>query len=485
MPQQRTRDDEAQRPDASGDLRERAERAERERDHERRERERLQHENERLRRELERVKRQLDEARRAAHRQAAPFAKPLTLHLRRPGRKAGARYGVKAHRRRPRRIDERHEAPLPPACPDCGGTLRATRVATQYQEELPVPRLIVRQFRIPIGQCRACGRRVQGRHPLQTSDALGAASAQLGAQAIAFAVILNKQLGLSFGKIATLFHQQYGLTVTRSGLVHAVHRAARQAQPAYAALCQQIRGSPVVTPDETGWKVGGHLHWLWVVATRDTTVYAIQPGRGYLEAATLLGEDFAGVIVRDGWAPYRRFTAAMHQTCLAHLLRRCRLLQSDHPRAGFVPVVQKVLQQALALRDRARDGGVSAHGLAVARGQLIERLNRQLDHPGTVADVRRFAAHLAVEWPALFTFLFDPTTIDATNWRAEQALRPAVVTRKVCGGNRSPRGAETQQILASVVRTAHQRQLDPHAVLVTLLRARAPIVPVALRDRTQ
>jgi hypothetical protein len=74
----------------------------------------------------------------------------------------------------------------------------------QYQEELPVPRVIVRVFRIHIGTCRGCQRRVQGRHPLQTSDALGAASAQLGAQAVAFAVVLNKQLGLSFGKIAQL-----------------------------------------------------------------------------------------------------------------------------------------------------------------------------------------------------------------------------------------------------------------------------------------
>jgi transposase len=321
-----------------------------------------------------------------------------------------------------------------------------------------------------------CHRRVQGRHPLQTSDALGAASAQLGAKAVALAVILNKHLGLSFGKIATLFQQQYGLSVTRSGLVHAVHRTARQARPTYTALCQRIRGSPVVTPDETGWKVGGRLHWLWAVATPDTTVYRIQAGRGYPEAARLLGTRFAGIIIRDGWAPYRRFDRAQHQTCLAHLLRRARQLHADHPRASFSLAVRDVLHHALALRDRFVAGRMSAHGLAVARGRLLEQLNRLLDHPGTVADVRRFAAHLAVEWPALFTFLFDPTQIDATNWRAEQALRPAVVTRKVCGGNRSPRGAETQQILASVLRTAHQRKLDAHAALVSLLRARTPAV---------
>ena len=483
MPQRPTGDDHG--PREIDDLRERAERAEQERDHWRREFERAERERDRLRRENDRLKQQLDEARRAAHRQTAPFAKPLTGSPRRPGRKAGRRYGPKAHRRRPRQIDERYEAPLPCACPACGGALRETRVATQYQEELPVARIVVREFRIHIAECCACGRRVQGRHPLQTSDALGAASAQLGAQAIAFAVILNKQLGLSFGKIATLFRQQYRLTVTRSGLVHAVHRAARHAQPAYAALCQQVRGSPVVTPDETGWKVAGHLHWLWTATTPTTTVYAILAGRGYPEAATLLGEDFAGVIVRDGWAPYRRFTKAIHQTCLAHLLRRCRLLQTDHPRAPFSPAVKQILRQALALRDRYLAGQVSAHGLAVARGHLIERLNHRLDRPGTVTDVRRFAAHLAVEWPALFTFLFEPALIDATNWRAEQALRPAGVTRKVCGGNRSPHGANSQQILASVVRTAQQRQLNPHAVLVSMLRARTPIVPVALRDRTR
>ena len=35
-----------------------------------------------------------------------------------------------------------------------------------------------------------------------------------------------------------------------------------------------------------------------------------------------------------------------------------------------------------------------------------------------------------------------------------------MVTRKVCGGNRTRHGADTQQVLASVVRTAYQRQLE-------------------------
>ena len=237
--------------------------------------------------------------------------------------------------------------------------------------------------------------------------------------------------------------------------------------------------------DETGWKVAGTLHWLWAFATADTTVYAIRPGRGFGDAASILGDDFAGVLARDGWAPYRRFLHADHQTCLAHLLRRCRLLQSDHPRSPFAARVQQRLQQALALRDRHAAGEVSAHGLAIARGRLLEQMLDLLTHTrSTIPAVQRFIAHLTVEASALFTFLGDPA-IDATNWRAEHAIRPAVVMRKVCGGNRNARGAVTQQVLTSVLRTAHQRALDPAGLLVALLRATTPTVPLPLQSRPQ
>ena len=136
-----------------------------------------------------------------------------------------------------------------------------------------------------------------------------------------------------------------------------------------------------------------------------------------------------------------------------------------------------------ATRERYRRGAISAHGLAVARGQLIERLGRLLARtPSRRLAIQRFQAHLIVEYDAIFSFLFDPT-LDATNWRAEQALRPAVVTRKMCGGgNRTVRGADTQQVLASVLRTADQRGLDTTDLLVSLLRAPTSTVPVVLHS---
>lgn len=265
-------------------------------------------------------------------------------------------------------------------------------------------------------------------------------------------------------------------------MVHAIHRAARQAQPTYDTLCITVRGSPVVTVDETSWRVDAVLHWLWAWVTADTTVYAILPGRGLAQAASVIGLDYPGVLQHDGWHSYRYFTAAAHQTCLAHLLRRCRTLLLDDPDHPWIAAVKTLLQAALATRDRYHGGGLSAHGLAVARGHYVERLGRLLAR--RLSRQRRialFQRHLRTEFPTIFSFLFDPT-LDATNWRAEHALRPAVVTRKTCGGgNRTRRGADSQQVLVSVLRTAEQRGLNATDVLVTLLTAPTPTVPRALR----
>ena len=433
----------------------------------------------RWKRHSERLQQQLDTARRAGFRQAAPFAKDRPQGCGgRPGRRAGARYGRQACRRRPAQVDETHAAPVPAACPDCGGAIEVTRVASQYQEEIPAVRPLVRRFDIEVGHCSQCQRRVQGRHALQTSDALGAAGAQLGPGRVALVVELHTEMGVPLAKVAHVLRTTFGLQVTPGGLAHLLHRTARDAAPTYTALCEQVRNSPVVTPDETGWRVGAISHWLWAFVTPETTVYAICPGRGFDDATTVLGADFDGVLVRDGWVSYRCYRAALHQSCLNHLLRRCEELQEDHPDSLWAGQVQAVLQTGLAVRDRCNDGELSEHGLASVRGRLVARLGRLIDAPPPLDDAERFARHLATEFAAVFLFLWD-LSVDATNWRAEQAIRPAVVIRKVCGGNRTRHGADSQQVLASVVRTARQRDLDLPPLIATMLRAADPVVPDA------
>ena len=439
----------------------------------------LTEERDSLKRRNEHLEKELEAAQRAGKRQAAPFARDRPQGSGKcPGRRPGARYGKQGRRRKPTRVDETRAAPAPTDCPDCGGAVEVTRTAQQYQEDLPEVHSLVRRFDIEVGRCTKCRKRVQGRHALQTSDALGAASVQLGPNVASFVVELHVEQGVPLDRIVRVL-TRFGLRVTKGALVRLLHRTADASMLAYALLLAQLRRSPTVTPDETGWRVWAGGHRLWVCTTPQTTIYAIRKGRGFDEAAAILGPDFAGVLVRDGWVAYRGFKKALHQTCLTHLLRRCGNLKVAHPDSARPGDVQAVLREGLALRDRANAGGIGEHGLATARGLLVARLGRLIDDPPPSADAERFARHLADEFPAVFLFLCDPS-IDAANWRAEQAVRPAVVTRKVCGGNRTRRGADTQQVLAGVVRTARQRGLDPGPLIVAMLRAPGLVAPEAL-----
>jgi transposase len=436
----------------------------------------LKREIEALKKENARLQRLLEEALRAVKRQAAPFSRQNPKAApEKPGRKPGKRYGRPYRRPIPEQVDEIIEVPLPSRCPRCRGELEECETVSQFQTEIPEPRVEHIEFRIHVGRCRHCRRRVQGRHPRQTSDAVGSAASQLGPRALALATQLNKGLGLPYGKTATVLQQAFGLQVSRGGLCQAMDRIAHKAEPTYEALVEEVRSSPSVTPDETGWRVGGHLWWMWAFSTSQVTVYSIQPGRGFEQAATVLGADFAGFLVRDGWVIYRQFVQALHQTCLSHLLRRCRemILVAGKGQAEFPRTVETILADALQLRDRRDQGQISERGVTVARGRLEARLDRSLERRYRSLRNRRLANHLLRERDALFLFLICPG-LEATNWRAEQAIRPMVVTRKVWGGNRTSRGAHTQGVLVSILQTCRQQLRSPSSVLRNLICSPQP-----------
>lgn len=430
---------------------------------------RLEAKVEQLSEQVARLTAALEEARRGGKRQAAPFRKQdePACEPKKPGRKRGRRYGRHVHRAAPapESIDEHYDVPLPVHCPHCGSRhLEETHVAVQYQTEIP-SRPIHRQFDIHLGACLDCGAGVAPRHALQTSEAIGAAASQLGPRAHAAIVVLNKQLGLSHGKIVRLFLELFGVRMARATSVRSILRSGRRCQRAHATIRQEIRGSPWVVPDETGWRVGGKNAWLHAFVTERTTCYEVGDRSGAI-AERLLGLDWSGTLIHDGWSVYDRFTRAFHQQCVGHLQRRCReILQTAVRGAAHFPRrVLALVDEAFALRRQWRGHRLSGDALVEAGLGLACRLEQAAAGRFTYPPNRRLANHLLNHIMHWFWFLIDPT-IDATNWRAEQAIRPAVVNRKVWGGNRTWSGAWTQGVLTSLLVTLQQRGHDSLAWL--------------------
>ncbi len=137
--------------------------------------------------------------------------------------------------------------------------------------------------------------------------------------------------------------------------------------------------------------------------------------------------------------------------------------------------VAELLRAGLDLRDRHAAGGISRHGLAVARGRLENQLSDLIFPPKTNADSERLAQHLWVHRDQLLTFLAVPG-LDATNWRAELSIRFGVILRKAWGGSRTWAGARAQSVLMSVWRTCSQQGRCALDFLGQLLRG----MPVSL-----
>jgi transposase len=144
----------------------------------------------------------------------------------------------------------------------------------------------------------------------------------------------------------------------------------------------------------------------------------------------------------------------------------------------FPQQVLELLQQSLSLRDQFREGHLTEDDLAEYYLGLSCRLETLVRRGRPNAANRKLAKHLKKHLREWFWFLLDPR-IDATNYRAEQALRFGVTNRKVWGGNRTPPGSDAQAVLMSVLETARRHGRNPLDVLQEILHNLPPPYPHA------
>jgi transposase len=233
----------------------------------------------------------LEEAQREAKRQAAPFRVPEAKRSQSPKRSGRAVGHPGSYRPRPTQIDQEITVPLEPcSCPQCGGqSWTEPREIEQYIEELPVIRPQVTRLRTYETACTNCGQTVSSRHPLQVSQATGAAGTHLGPRALALAADLSKAKHLTMRKTCAVLRDHFGLKLTAGGLCQALARVAERLAPQYEQLQVELCQAPVVHVDETSWWVAGSSAWLWVFTHPRGTFYFICQSRGREVLEAVLG----------------------------------------------------------------------------------------------------------------------------------------------------------------------------------------------------
>ena len=436
----------------------------------------LREENARLHGELKELKRIVEELQQRARRgkrQAHPFGRDgEKKDKRRAGRKPGHEG---AFRPTPGHVDESVEARLE-GCPCCGEPVFDVEELIQYVVDLPEIRAHVLRILTERGWCRRCRKHVRSVHPRQVSKAGGAAAVSVGPRATALVVELKTRQGVPYRDISQLFGRYLGLPVSHGALVQAVERLSRKATPDYQVLVNEVRGSPLVHSDETGWRIKRRSAWLWVFCTEDVTVYTIDFRRSAAVVLEMLGRDFKGRLLSDGLPALDRLAehGFRRAQCNGHIIRRCRELAAvAQGRASKFPrQLQRTLQDAIVLGKVREVLPESLYEESVAE---VRQMVRALV-AGDFSDEEnlKLAKHVHKHQDALLAFL-DDATIPPTNNRAEGEIRGAVVLRKIGGCHRSEEHARAHSVLASHAQTAWRRgqRLDTHVTRWMSLHATA------------
>jgi transposase len=420
---------------------------------------RLTDQVEQLTREVGQLREQLEQAQAAAARQAAPFRRREVLKMppeqhKKPGRPIGH---PGAHRKSPA-IDHHEVVPLP-CCPNCGGAIHGVHPVEQIIEEIPPVKPVVYKIVTYRATCDRCGE-VCSRHPLQTSDATGAAGVHLGPRAIALATALNKFHGLTMRRTCKILRELAGLDLTPGGLSQMVDRVADRVADDYDGLVNRIRGSPAVNADETSWWVGGPGWWLWTFTCPEVTVYRVDHSRGAKVVQEILGEDFAGVMVSDCLSSYDVATYRKHK-CIAHHLRAIeaalRLPGMKDP--TYLRQWTLLFKTVIALHRLWEQKVLTDKDIAAKRVAVEAWIDQLLAQAPTQGGDARIRNRLAKQRPHLLGCLKD-VRVEPTNNRAERALRPAVIARKLSCGNKTDRGRRSWEILVSLGATLYQAGRD-------------------------
>jgi transposase len=400
-----------------------------------------------------RLRRDLESTRGEQTRQANRFRRRnLKKRRKKPGRKRGHPAAVRPTPKPDRVVDV-----LLNQCPDCHAPLYDCDTVTQFQTDLPPIVPIVTQFNIQTGYCTFCHAYCQGRHPEQTSDAIGAAGNTFGPVVLTMAAELKHRLGVPYRKICDFFATYCDLEICPATFVRAEQRLTDKALPTYRLLLDALRRAHIVHADETGWRIGRLNAWLWVFSSKDVTIYVIRQSRGSDVPEDILGSDFDGILIVDGLKTYDAFEVAKGR-CNAHLLRRCKELLSTVPTAEqqHVRALSDLLQKAIRLAQRRDELNAPLYASRVQR--IEEALDTWLESvpADSSDDLDRLASHVASHRGEWLVFLHD-AEVPPTNNHAEQMLRPAVITRKVGGCNKTLLGALVHGVLASLMVTCKRQ----------------------------
>jgi transposase len=344
----------------------------------------------------------------------------------------------------------------PSACGGCGEALPQAggrRVGRSQVVELPpVTPVVLEGWQYAV-TCGHCGVETRGTYPVGLEP-----WRTFGPRIEALLSYLHERHHVGYERLVELGRDVFGLTISQGGVENALRRLIERARPTYAAIREQVRGSPVINSDETSARVDGQTQWQWTFQTPEASYHVIAPSRGGDVIAAFLAGAEPEVWGSDLWAPQVGTPAKAHQICMSHQERSLTFAVEADPLDERIWAIALRHLFGRAIRLHRERGQVSTETFA-RRRLLIENATDRLvfdDHVAPTTEAARLQKRYRLHRDSLYVFLYRDD-VEPTNNSSERDLRPSVIHRKVIGSFRSVWGAEASAIRSSILATARKQ----------------------------
>ncbi len=332
-------------------------------------------------------------------------------------------------------------------CPDCSSPMVRKGMRTRVIEDIPpiIPAAI--QYRIERMYCKSC------RKIFEPGIEAAFPGARFSIRVMLIAAYFRITLRTSLENVSITMKEVFGIHVSEGEIQDMLYRLSDSLGSEYESLLDQIRKAPSRNMDTTSWRENGTSMDLWTFVTRGEAIFHIAKSNNHEVALDLLGKH-NGTDIHDRHSAFETLASKTHnkqQYCWSHIICDAKELESFYGEEGRI--IKESLQR---IHDEAK--AFHGHGTGEDVGRIHEKLVFLLERDYTHSRSRKFVDNLLKrnkEW--LFRFVIDPN-VESTNNRAERALRPSVIYRKVSGGSRSDRGSEAYARLHSVFYTQKLRK---------------------------
>ena len=397
-----------------------------------------------------------------------PHAKPKPDKKSKSPRKPGGQPGHAQHQRPllPPEQCQQIIPCLPQQCRRCGNALAGVDAQPLRHQvwELPEIKPIVTEYQKHRLVC-SCGTCTCGELPR------GVPTGQAGPRLIAFAALLMANFRQSKRRAAQFLSMILNQPASPGWLVSLQNRAAEAVLPAYQELAAKLADEKAPHIDESPTKEGRAKAWVWTFVAATFTFFACRTSRAADVLKELLGENFAGTIHCDRARMYWCFGGRL-QWCWAHLIRDFQALIDSpcHTKKRLGHDLMRPTKQLFALGKKVRDGTWTRDQFLRQAQPFRAQIDSLLTRGYFNARTHGFCKELVEHHQNLWTFL-DHEGIDPTNNAAEQALRHAVIWRKLSFGTKSPAGSRFVERMLTVIETCRRQSRDTFAWLTATVDA--------------